>query len=124
MIIAYFLFVLFSSIVEGFLWDRQGTNGKKLRDIHVWLVLMRSTVFLMLYLSLGWEWVLFAVFSFPLLHDGVYYQTRNFLNPLIYHKGFFDTSKTSTALFTVSFKWRLLMAVLGVFFLFFLSASK
>lgn len=117
-ILSYFLFVLFSSVVEGFLWARKGLNHKGIRNIHLWLVLMRSTVWFLLFLLTSWNWVLFAVLGFPLLHDGIYYMTRNFLDENIYPKGFFDVSTTSTALFTVSFQYRAFLFVVGLAALF------
>jgi len=114
--IGWFIFVIGSSIVEGFLWHHyKGKHPKGFRwqNIHLWLVLMRFGAVLPF-----WGWSLpFYVFTFPLVHDGVYYTTRNFLRRGTYPKWFFDTSKKSTALLTLPFGWRLAFALVGLLFL-------
>ncbi len=51
---------------------------------------------------------------FSWFHNGAYYWTRRKLNPLVYTKGWTDTSLTSKALIELNFKERTWLAILGL----------
>ena len=110
--IAWFTFLIGSSVAEAHFWHHYAgrhPKGLDFRNIHLWLVLMRSGVLLA---TFGGN-TIFYVLSFPLFHDGLYYTVRNYLRPGTYPNGFFDISTTSTAVLTMPFHIRAIMAVVG-----------
>lgn len=88
------------------------------KDIHLHFSLFRAMFFLILAYFIGIrEALLFwiaAIFTFPLIHDGIYYVVRHWLNPQVYEKGFFSTPHiTTTAKTSMSFKLRFICFVVG-----------
>lgn len=108
------LFYCFSTICEGGYFHIRMESGIKLKYEHTILTLMRSCVWGLFYLICK-DWVLTVsmIFIFPFIHDGIYYVTRNKLNPAIYKKGFWDDSTSSTALLELKLPYRTTLFVVG-----------
>ena len=111
--ILWFLFVVISSIVEAYIFH---LNKFKTKYKHVILTLIRGLVCLPLAIFNG-EWlpfILVCLFTFPFLHDGIYYTVRHLLNSNIYPKMWVDKSYTTTAVISLSFFWRLILFIFGL----------
>lgn len=112
----WILFVITISIVEAFMFHSQLLHKTSI-DIHIPLTINRIVVFIGIFNSFPIfeiiQYLFLCVLTFPLLHDGIYYKTRNLLNSKIYNKGFFDQSTTTTAKFSFNFTKRLMLAILG-----------
>jgi hypothetical protein len=85
-------------------------------DIHVAFTAIRAVIVLVLAMFVE-HWILFILISalvFPFLHDGFYYQVRNWLSKgRVYPVGFFDQSTTTTAIFSLGIFWRIILFVFG-----------
>lgn len=85
-------------------------------DIHALFVVIRLAVLIPLALCTD-ETLIFtlvAIFTFPFLHDGFYYQMRKLLSKgKIYPKGFISQSTTTTAKLSFNFGWRLIFFIFG-----------
>lgn len=96
--IAILLLWVAYSILEGQreAWYFQTTN--KIKNIHTWFTLQRIIVVAALLWILQSGWFVGPIgMLFVFFHDGMYYYTRNKLDPTIYDNGWFDQSTTSTA---------------------------
>lgn len=113
MIVYWLIFVLISSLVEAILFD---ANKFKTKYKHYYLTLIRGVVCLPLALlnNEPFLFVLFCLFTFPFLHDGIYYTTRNLLNKKMYPKTWFDQSTDTNAIISLSFFWRLLLFIFSL----------
>lgn len=111
-VLLWFFWIVFMSLegyTEGIYWDsvlekRNATVEHKLWTIQ--RVLFALSICAVYYfftkatlLFLGYFGVVLIISS-PFFHDGFYYYVRHRLNPLIYPRGFFDQSTTSTAFLT------------------------
>jgi hypothetical protein len=86
----------------------------RLKNEHHVLVVMRMAVWGLFYLyTLNWALTFWMIALFPIIHDGLYYQRRHKLDPSIYNEGFWDYSKTDTALISLNLFWRVTTAVAG-----------
>jgi hypothetical protein len=113
--IYWLLFVLFSSITEAHIFHhyREVVKGKV--DEHIWFTMVRAVVCLGCYSGGGFiGYALGCVFTFPFLHDGIYYAYRRELNPNIYPLGFRDRSTTTDAVISLSFRHRVIFFCAGV----------
>jgi len=72
------------------------------------IVYMKSSFWLSLF------YIVTPVGIFSFFHNGTYYTTRNWLNPHIYKKRWWDHSETSTALIEIGTGFRTAMAVFGI----------
>jgi hypothetical protein len=69
--------------------------------------------------GLGMFWhepalLIYAGFVFPFFHDGMYYETRRYLNSSIYRGGFFtDLPMGSSAIFSFGIITRVMFFVVG-----------
>ena len=111
--IYWIIFVLISSIIEAVLFH---FNRFKFKYNHFVLTLIRGCVCVPLalfseYLEI---FILFCLFTFPFLHDGIYYTFRNLMNKDVYPKRWIDKSKTTTAIISLSFFWRLILFIFGI----------
>ena len=93
-------------------------------DIHVLLVVIRVVPFAILEALMYFKggiidlvyFLLFCIFVFPFLHDGMYYQTRRLLsNGKVYPDGWIDQSTSTSAKFSFGFFWRLIFFLLSFF---------
>jgi hypothetical protein len=111
--IYWFLFVVITSIGEAYIFH---LNKFKVVYKHVILTLIRAIVCTPLALrsSEPFLFILFAMFTFPFLHDGIYYTVRHLLNDKIYPKMFIDKSYTTNAIISLSFFWRLILFIFGL----------
>ncbi len=104
--LAWGIFSAIEGISEGGYWQfkfecENLISNFKGKEHSLW-TLQRFIVVLFgsLYLGSFWYIFLFAL-TFPFIHDGFYYWTRNYLSHGgVYRKGFWSFSKTSTAWFT------------------------
>ena len=85
-------------------------------DIHALFVVIRLAVLIPLAISVEetFIFVLVAVFIFPFIHDGFYYQFRHWLNNKSYPKGFLDYTNTSSAKISLSLAWRIIFFIFGL----------
>lgn len=113
MIYIWLIFVLISSVVEAFLFD---ANKFKSKYKHFYLTIIRAMVCLpLLYLSFEpFIFIVFCLFSFPFLHDGIYYTTRHLLNKKMYPKMWIDQSTDTNAIISLSFFWRLILFIFSL----------
>lgn len=109
----WLIFVLLSSILEGFIFHK---NKFKTKYKHHIMEVIRI-VFAIPFVLMSYEPFIFALFislSFPFLHDGIYYTTRHILNNKMYPKMWFDRSTTSNAIFNFSIFWRLILFIFSL----------
>lgn len=111
--IIWFLFVILSSILEAYIFHK---NKFKTKYKHEILTTVRGLVcFQIAYFNNEpFIFVLFCLFTFPFIHDGIYYTTRHLLNKNVYPKMFFDRSTTTTAIISLSIFWRLILFIFGL----------
>ena len=111
-LIIWCLFALYCGILEAFMFH----NKIFIKHIHTYFTIFRLTVaFPLAYFNDHLPvTVLFMVLVFPFLHDGVYYYTRNILNPRIYPKKWFDYSTTSNAIVSLNIFWRLILFIFAL----------
>lgn len=111
-VLIYSLYWYFEGIREGFYYDRIPIENiycnnriifRKHKNIKRDFVLQRLSFLIMtfgfgFFLTYDFLYVVGLLFLQPFIHLGMYYKTRNKLNPLIYEKGFMaNASNTSTS---------------------------
>lgn len=114
--LSFILYAVVSGYMEGYFWAAKPKVNQHLS--HAILAISRGLVLIPILVYEGWQCCFAAAAFFPLIHDGVYYMTRNHINPDVYPDGFTDTSLSTGAIFSLSFPYRLLLAVLGLLVLF------
>jgi hypothetical protein len=115
-ILSLLTFYVSTSLVEGVLFHLKAKSKLKIKNQHFYLVAMRIPFWVLFYLVTTNVFLLtFMVMIFPFIHDGVYYWTRNKLNPDIYPKGFWDEPDPikSDAVLDFTLKQRIWLAILG-----------
>jgi hypothetical protein len=115
-ILSLLTFYVSTSLVEGALFHLKAKSKLKIKNQHFYLVAMRIPFWVLFYLVTTNVFLLtFMVMIFPFIHDGVYYWTRNKLNPDIYPKGFWDEPDPikSDAVLDFTLKQRIWLAILG-----------
>ena len=113
------VFTYFTSVFEGYFYTHKAaSNFKDKTNLHPLFVVIRSCLWLSLWLISDINTVLTCIFIFPFLHDGIYYTTREMLVHGIYKKKFFDQSTTSTAFSTRFFTplVRTILAIVGILY--------
>lgn len=102
----WLLFAAFSAIGEAFFEHVIRSNGIELKfNEHLPFTLIRLVFWLLIWRYIEEFLPCFALAAmFPFIHDGVYYITRNKLQPGTYKKGFWDYSLTSGAYFDLIFR--------------------
>ena len=109
--IYWFIFIVLSSILEALMFHKK----MFIHNIHIYLTLIRGLVCIPLAVQNEWlPFIIFCLFTFPFLHDGIYYTVRHLLNNKIYPKMFFDKSYTTNAIISLSFFWRLILFIFGL----------
>lgn len=126
-------YAILAGAIEAYLYHFQFTrpaqnifNSKENKDLHPMYMVQRLVVgigfvhgegfFTGLMLLIG------LAFTFPLMHDGAYYEIRHWLNPNTYPKGWKSESTTSTAKMEFDLKTRIIMFAIGVILVCFFSA--
>lgn len=115
-ILSLLTFYVSTSLVEGALFHLKAKSKLKIKNQHFYLVAMRIPFWVLFYLVTTNVFLLtFMVMIFPFIHDGVYYWTRNKLNPDIYPFGFWDEpdAEKSDAVFDFTLKQRIWLTILG-----------
>ena len=92
-------------------------------DIHLLFTAIRGVLVVLLIWIMNVEeygmFLFVAALIFPFLHDGFLYMTGKYLSKgKIYKNGFTHQSKTTTAILSFSFFWRVLFFVFGCGMLF------
>jgi len=115
------IFSLLSGFLEAFFWSgvSRGQIKKTGFEHHIltgFRMLFSVPLIYWVYTSVGVGYSLFLGLSFVLvfsfLHDGMYYYKRNKLDG-VYPDGWYDTSLTSTAFYTMDFAARNAIALVG-----------
>lgn len=119
--ISYMLFAGFSGYFEAYFWAEYPRVNQRLS--HAMLTVFRSIVMIPVLYYEGLFNCIALMLMFPLIHDGMYYQTRNKLNKNVYTMGWMDHSTQSGALISFDFPVRLIFAVLGIILLISCAAS-
>ena len=96
-------------------------SEKKHRNLHPFYVIERMIILFGIWQILPlsfplWDCIIFIFalcFIYSFFHNGLYYWTRNKLNPSVYPKKWKDSSTTSEALFEVGFGMRTAMMLIG-----------
>lgn len=124
-VIMWIVFSVLEGVREGLYFD---SNPRLLRfNVHVLFSLQRLTVLVILALQYKWWLILILgnMLVFPFFHDGMYYLTRHLLNRDNYPKGFWDNpSKTSTAIMDFNLPSRIVLLLIGSFFIFVAAVSN
>lgn len=86
------------------LWEGSNWFVDYVTNEHTWYMAMRGLVWAVLFCP---DWMLwhgvFAILSFPFFHDGMLYTFRNWLNPLVYRRGWWsEPSGQGTAMWDLS----------------------
>ena len=111
-IILFCIFALLSGNLEAYFWAAHPDVSQ--RWSHISLTVIRAIVASFVFICGKWTDVFVCMLVFPMIHDGMYYHTRNFLNPKIYTLGWMDHSTKTGAMFSLPFVGRLIFAIIGV----------
>ena len=117
----WIMFTILSGGVEALLFNyTKGLNERFKNmvgfDIHWAFVLIRgaSLTPLLIWTSEPFIFGLIALFTFPFIHDGFYYQFRKWLSGCtIYKKGFFDKSPNTTSKLSFGIGTRIVLFLFG-----------
>lgn len=115
-LLSILVFYVSISLVEGVLFHLKAKSGLKIKYQHFYLVATRIPLWIMFFIYYPNPYLLFLLISiFPFIHDGVYYWTRNKLNPNIYPKGFWDNPDKikSDAILDFSLNQRIGLSIIG-----------
>jgi hypothetical protein len=96
------------------LWEEDNWLKEIITNEHTWYVVARLLMWFPLFYNNLWDGVA-AILCFPFFHDGMLYTFRNWLNPLIYRRGWWsEPSKGGTAMWDLSTGGRVTFFLLGV----------
>lgn len=121
-LIIWWVFTISTGVFEAILFHNTKSLNAKFKDlfkfdIH-WLFVFIRAIHLTPLLFISNHWIvlgLFAVFTFPFLHDGFYYLIRKQLSGgKVYPKGWIDKSPNTTAKLSFNFGTRLVFFIFGV----------
>jgi hypothetical protein len=114
--IIWLLFIFVTSVSEAYLFHKTPFVTISIPYIHYLFTLIRGVVWIgvALLCGLGWYYVIPSCLIFPYLHDGMYYYTRNKLNPRIYRLGWKARSLETNAVLSFKFETRYYLFMLGV----------
>lgn len=109
-LLAWILFSLLEGMREAASFSHG--NSKHPFNIHKYFMPVRALFALILCMWSGmWVDLIAYMLIFSFFHDGAYYQTRHFIDYPKYN--FFSQSESTTAKFSVNFKVRTIMLILG-----------
>ena len=113
--IVWMMFVAESSITEAHIFHGVMPWTYTRINRHTLLAGMRAIVFVGIFgISVKCcIYLLPSCLMFPFLHDGLYYQTRNKLNPSVYPRGWKDTSTTTDARWSFGYEKRKKLFLIG-----------
>lgn len=102
-------------------------NPLEIPDEHFDFTIQRFTYVLVsslfVWLSMGFFYGLMMFISialcFSFIHNGSYYKRRNYMNPEIYKEKWWSQSDTTTAKFSLNYRNRLILFILGASISFF-----
>lgn len=99
-IVIWVLFAILDGAVDAMMYHVKNVNKSLPVNEHIYYTIQRLLVAIACIALAGWWIIPSLILVFPFLHDGMYYFTRNKLNPGVYYFGWFDHSNTSTAVLT------------------------
>jgi hypothetical protein len=124
-IFVFISFLIVMSYMEACLYNRLVPNHKPktertptLLDEHFSYVIIRIMFAAALFNSVNIILHIGLVFLTPFFHDGFYYMFRNSMDPEIYKKGFKDSSKTTTAVFSFDYQTRIVLGCMSILYIF------
>lgn len=116
-LIALLFFYVTKSVAEGYYFHAKAKSRIPAEKYQHWLLTaIRIPVWVLFYIATSNALLTFGlVLAFPFIHDGLYYYTRNKLNPFTYPEGFWDNPnpKSSNAVMDFTLKQRTLLAIAG-----------
>lgn len=116
----WLLFVVISAIAEAVIFHHFYTGSKPHKekpriDEHVWLSLLLAAVFIGIFIDFKpIPNLIICMLTFSFIHDGIYYEVRNFMNPHIFQKGFLDQSTTTDATISLGPAARIWLFCMGI----------
>ena len=116
-IITVLFFYVTKSVAEGFYFHAKAKSKTSYEKYQHWvLTAIRIPVWILFWMYTNWILTLGMILIFPFLHDGIYYYTRNKLNPFVYTEGFWDdpNPKSSNAVMDFTLLQRTLLAAVGI----------
>jgi hypothetical protein len=116
--IALLVFYVTKSVAEGYYFHAKSKTRIPAEKYQHWvLTAIRIPVWVLFYLATNSMLLTCSlVLIFPFIHDGLYYLTRNKLNPFVYPEGFWDNPnpKTSNAVMDFNLIQRSLLCLSGL----------
>jgi hypothetical protein len=117
----FFVSIIFGAVEAKLFHEYNGIDvrfkNKFKFDIHYLFTAIRLLVAVPIFLASEYPPLifLFMTFSFPFLHDGAYYQLRWKLSQgEVYPKGWFDESRTTSAIISLGAWWRLMLFIIAL----------
>lgn len=123
----FLLWIVYASY-EGFreayyYFNTMTSNKSNKKNLHPIFFLQRGMILTMIYFALnivpnnllnGLMLIFILALVFPIFHDGFYYLIRHRLDYMVYQKGFWDDSTTSTAILEIKVNTRIFMFLIGL----------
>ncbi len=117
-LIAVLFFYVTKSVAEGFYFHAKAKSKTPYEKYQHWvLTAIRVPIWVLYYMATYNELsTLGLILIFPFIHDGLYYYTRNKLNPFVYTEGFLDNPnpKSSNAIMDFTLLQRSLFGLAGL----------
>lgn len=111
-IICFFLFSATSGFAEAYFWASHPKVNQSWS--HITLTILRLFVLIPVFIHDGFWATGSCVLMFPFLHDGMYYVTRNRIDPTKYPDGWLSESTTTGAYVSFNAIERVMFAVVSV----------
>lgn len=110
---------IIAGVIQAFIYGKKGADSLPSNE-HAWFGTERLLVWWSVLMAsvnpIGWL-ILSVPMLYPIFYNGAYYQMRNRIDGS-YPKGWrSDPSKTSTADFNLSFKVRIVAAIMGIVYI-------
>lgn len=112
---------MLEGVFQAHYYDLIPSNHSNHRNLHPYYMLARACVSALIWIALfeisdailASVYIVCLACIFSFFHNGVYYYTRNFLNPELYKKKWWDHSETSKALIELGTGFRTALAIIG-----------